>query len=357
LQGVTISGSTDGPASLSLNPNYLSFNAFGDVVMTTLIGHQALPATLQRIAIPDPMQQNRLLFEVVTKDDRQEGRYFLMLAPTQAGPHRLLIRKGDSVSHVLPLTDPSLQYHLSLQRKLAACSLQEQQAVKELRNTIGFGFEIKIESASVTELHISSGGDAARVDSALKGLTKLKTLEFSRSRLGPTGLPNLRHLADLKILRFSGAEIADGGLASVRQVPGLMALSFYDCRGITDEGLAHLEGLKHLKGLQLYREDFPKPGQPGAPRITDAGLAHLRGLTGLTSLNLMGQAITDAGLEHLKDLVNLTELCLAGDGITDAGLVHLKGMTRLKYLHLSNTRITEAGKATLKAKQPLLMTD
>ncbi|MCX6875518.1 MAG: hypothetical protein NTW21_17175 [Verrucomicrobia bacterium] len=357
LQQVTISGTTDGPASLDLDPNFLSFNACGDVVMSTLIGYQPVPATLKRSGIPDPTQQGRLLFEIVTKGDGPKARYFLVLSPTLAGPHRLLIRNGATLRHVLSLSDPNLLYQMKIQSQLAACSPREQQALDELRKSIGNAFQLKIEAGAVTELRVLGGVDAGRVDVALEGLTNLRTLDFSGSGLGPKGLPNLRHLARLERLWFSGGDIADAGLASMQPLPGLVNLGFYCCRGITDDGLAHLKGLQHLKGLWLNREDYPKPGQPSAPRVTDAGMEHLKGLTDLENLNLMGQAVTDAGLEHLKGLTHLSELYLAGDGITDAGLDHLQGMSRLGRLHLYQTRVTPAGRAALKAKLPLLNAD
>lgn len=354
LQQVTISGTTEGPVSLDLDPNYLSFNACGDVVMSTAIGYQPVSATLKRSGIPDPTQKGRLLFEIVTKGDGPKARYFLVLSPTLAGPHRLLIRNGAILRHVLPLSDPNLLYQMQIQSQLAACSPQEQQAVDELRKSIGNSFQLKIEAGAVTELRVLGGVDAGRVDAALKGLTNLRNLDFSGSDLGPKGLPNLRHLARLERLWFSGGDIADAGLASMQPLPGLVNLGFYCCRGITDDGLAHLKGLQHLKGLWVYREDYPKPGQPGTPRVTDAGMNHLKGLTDLANLNLMGQAITDAGLECLKGLTNLSELYLSGDGITDAGLDHLQGLSRLGRLHLFQTRVTPAGRAALKAKLPLL---
>ena len=106
LKWVTLQRTTKGPASLRLDPNGMGFNILGEPVYATLIGMDpySFPVTLKRIAIPDPTPQGRLLFEVVvTKPYRLVAGYFLVLSPTQAGPHRLLIRNGDSLQHVLPL--------------------------------------------------------------------------------------------------------------------------------------------------------------------------------------------------------------------------------------------------------------
>jgi hypothetical protein len=106
LKYVTFQRTTKGPASLRLDPNGMGFNILGDPVYTTLIGMEpdSFPVTLKRIEIPDPTPQGRILLEVVvTKPYRLESGYFLVLSPTRAGSHRLLIRNGDTLRHVLPL--------------------------------------------------------------------------------------------------------------------------------------------------------------------------------------------------------------------------------------------------------------
>jgi hypothetical protein len=354
LHCLTIRGALNGPARLDLDPNYLRFNAYGDAVGSTLMGYTPRGAALKRGKAADPSGQGRRLFEVVPDGPGLSARYFLVLGPTDAGPHRLLVREGAALRHVLPLHDPDRRYQLALQGELAASSPQEQQGIAEVRRAFGYGFWAKVEARQVVELHVRGGEDAARINPALRHLRNLKTLDFSGPRLSKAGLPDLRHLLRLEVLHFSGGPVSDAGLESIGRATRLRTLTFYCCPGITDEGVAHLRGLKDLRTLRLYREDFPGPGQPDRPRITDAGLEKLKGLTGLEYLDLMGQGITDAGLEHLKGLTSLKDLYLSGEGVTDQGLEHLRGLTRLRYLHLYRTGVTPAGEAKLKAALPML---
>ena len=354
LRRLAIRGTPNGPVSLDLDPNHLMFNAFGDVVGSTLIGNSPIKATLKRLEIPDPAKKGRLLFEVVTGGEALKAKYSLVLSPTERGPHRLLVREGDRLRHALPLHDPERRYHLALQRRLEETPAQERRAIADLRQRIGYGFRLKVESQSVVELAVHNGGDADRIDPLLKHLKNLRRLEFGGPQLSAAGLASLPELTKLEHLGFSSTHIDDRGLANLKDLPQLRGLSFYCCRGITDEGVAHLAGLKNLKSLQLYREDSLFKPDPKEKLVTDAGLENVKGLAELEYLNLMGQDITDTGLERLKGLTNLKKLYVSGDGITDAGLGHLKGLLHLERLHLFQTRVTPAGKAALRADLPVL---
>jgi hypothetical protein len=354
LQRLAIQGTLSGPARLTLDPNHLMVNAYGDVVGSTLMGFTPHRATLKRVKAEDPSGKGRRLFEIVPDGPALPARYFLVLGPTDSGPHRLLVHEGARLQQVLALHDPDRRYHLALQGELAECSPQEQRGIAAVRRAFGYGFRTKVASGKVVELHVWGGDDAARINPALKHLTNLKTLDFSGPGLSKAGLPDLRHLPLLEVLHFSGGPVSDAGLESIGGAMQLTALTFYCCVGITDEGITHLRGLKNLRTLRLYREDFPGRGRPNRPRITDASLQKLTGLTRLEYLDLMGQQVTDTGLEHLKSLTRLQYLYLSGDGITDKGLEHLRGLTGLRYLHLYQTGVTPAGEAKLKAAVPML---
>lgn len=349
---LAIRGTPNGPVSLDLDPNLLGFNIFGDVVLTTLIYAAPIKATLKRLELPDPAQKGRLVFEVVTGGEALEAEYFLVLSPTERGPHRLLVREGDRLRHVLPLYDPERRYHLALQPQLRETSADEQRAIDDLRQRIGYGFRLKVESQSIVELDVQSGGDSGRVDPALKHLKNLRRLTFSGPQLSVGGLASLPELTKLEHLGFNLAHIDDRVLASLKDLPQIRGLSFYGCRGITDQSVAHLACLKNLNSL--YIEDWFRSRDPNEKRVTDVGLENLKGFAELEHLNLMGHDITDTGLERLKGLTKLKELHVSGNGITDAGLGHLKGLLHLERLHLSQTRVTPAGKAALRASLPAL---
>ena len=105
-----VCGTLGGPALLHRNPNRFNFNAFGDVRGSTMMFRPPQPATLRLLPDRDPTGQGRRLFEAVlippqlkARQDRsglfrayyeeqaRHVRYILVVAPTTAGPHRLLI--------------------------------------------------------------------------------------------------------------------------------------------------------------------------------------------------------------------------------------------------------------------------
>ena len=81
--------------------------------------------------------------------------------------------------------------------------------------------------------------------------------------------------------------------AAIERVKGLTKLRELDLSGskITDAALRQLARFKHLECLDL--DDT---------QITDAGLKSLKPLRGIQELSLSNTKITDAGLDELKDL-------------------------------------------------------
>jgi hypothetical protein len=336
---------------LHLDDNQLGFDLAGDVRGSTLVYFPPYKATLRRIDVPDPLKKDRLLFDIEPAEKKPSLRYQLVLAPTDAGQHRLLVRDGGTLRQALPLHDPARRWHLEALASLENASAEQRQAIADLRQVAGYQFRFEVESDKVVKLSIQSGVDTDKVDPPLRHLPHLIALDFYGSRLTAAGLPSLGELRKLQSLYFSGAEVSDLGLENLRQAPQLTSLHCYCCSGITDAGVRHLGGLTRLRYLRLYREDALSPGFQG-PRITSTGLVHLKNLTELESLDLMGQDIDDVGLKHLGGLKNLKRLYASGNGITDRGLDHLKGLTQLEDLHLVGTQATLAGKMALKAKLP-----
>jgi hypothetical protein len=231
------------------------------------------------------------------------------------------------------------------------------QAVNSLADSIRILWEVKLGGAdlaklqtflSLTELFIPSATDLARFTAAISDCADLAF----RDALKPSLLCALFPFIDR-------AELIDGSLAitgrnnlpdqdtladgDLQALAGflqqywrhLVALNFFQCNRITDQGLAHLAGLTNLAILTLQY----------CVKITDQGLAHLAGLTKLSDLKIQhGFKITDQGLAHLSSLSNLSSLELSAAEITDQGLIHLKALTKLSSLDLSGCReITDQG--------------
>jgi serine/threonine protein kinase len=147
----------------------------------------------------------------------------------------------------------------------------------------------------------------------------------------------LMDFGPIQLLDLSHSYITNAGLAQLRKLTGLQRLNLWDCMGITEVGLHHLEALKGLTSLGLSGCD-----------ITDWGLRHLKALPNLTDLDLAGcSEITDAGLTHLQALPKLANLRLSGIRITDKGIAELKPLTNLASLELVGTTVTDLGVAQL----------
>ena len=106
--------------------NSVSFNAFGDAVMSTAGYFIPSQVTFRQIKSPDPDHWRLFAVEplagpqgnatspekVLSVDearrsfnDRVPGKCFLALSPTESGPHRLIIRDGEKTRYVLPIHD------------------------------------------------------------------------------------------------------------------------------------------------------------------------------------------------------------------------------------------------------------
>lgn len=110
---------------------------------------------------------------------------------------------------------------------------------------------------------------------------------------------------------------------------------------IGDTGLDDLKELPNLKHLHL-----------DSTEITDVGLEKLRCLPDLEGLKLSSTEISDAGLEDVGALSNLKYLHLSSTEITDRGLKHLGGLQSLESLALLQTQVSEEGVKELQQALP-----
>lgn len=351
---LVIRGTLDGPGQLGLDPNRLTLDSEGKIQGSTCMAYTPITVRIKPVDTPDLDQKGRKVYDLVPDQGKLTRKYSLVLSPTEAGPHHLLIQEGERVVGTYPLVDPDRKEHQELGSKLARTSAEERQAIADIRKLIRYAFRFRVETnRTVTFLYVPDAGAIGRFDPALRGLTNLTHLSFQDGQLGPAGLSSIRHMASLKILDFANSDIDEGGLACVEVAPQLEALSFFGSRGLSDAGVAHFRGLDNLKRLDMRNASFTAKG-PKAPGVTDAGLKHLAGLTKLEHLDLQGHHITDEGLKHLRGMTNLQFLALSSPGITDAGLKHLEGLEKLRTLYLDGTRTTLDGRAALKAKLPVL---
>jgi internalin A len=220
--------------------------------------------------------------------------------------------------------------------------------------------------ANLEELTFSDSLSAEAL-AAMKGLKRLKKLEFSRDRVTFTDAMRVlvvdwgrsrRAAAKMILQAEEGGEgqvfslswewvlpgailsslapgnknfaVADNDLEVLADFPELERLKFPD--GIGDEGFAHLASLKRLRRLLM-----------GESKVTDAGLVHLQGLEKLEHLYLGDAKITDAGLKYLRTLTKLQTLEFEAARLTDEGVKELAALESLIALRFNGAEITSAG--------------
>ncbi|MEO6711139.1 MAG: hypothetical protein ABI054_11685 [Planctomycetota bacterium] len=143
------------------------------------------------------------------------------------------------------------------------------------------------------------------------------------------GLPDseihlLARFQNLETLDFHGgwavkdALVTDDGLRQLvlLELPRLDLLNLGRCRGITDQGLAHVARMQTIRWL----------GLSACSGITDAGLPSLLSARNLTGLDLRGcSGITDAGIQQLAAKTNWLEIWFGGcPNVTSAGVARLQ---------------------------------
>jgi Leucine-rich repeat (LRR) protein len=317
---IGLEGSLGGAGKLSLDPNYITVDAFGEPGMTTLMGFQPHPVTIRPVETADPLGLERRLYQVLSDDPRNANRCFLVLGKTEAAAHRLLLYQGDSVRLIVPMSDPNRRRQETAQAELNEVSSQEQQAIAALREIMGYGFTYTVAQGKVTRLNVGGQVELSPFDAALADLPHLESLELY-GRLSPPGLPSLGKLSQLKNLSFSSVRVQPEATAFLQTLDRLESLSFYISPGVDDTVLRHMSGLTNLRFLRIYDELPPGVSFADHPHVTDRGLAMLTDLRALESLDLFGEGITDTGLVSLRHLKNLKSLNFHSARVTVPGLI------------------------------------
>jgi len=171
---------------------------------------------------------------------------------------------------------------------------------------------------------------------------------------------------EITALSFSQPEcsfcLLDGHLKYVPTLKQLRTVDLYNCRSISDKGMAYLDtlpnlveidaaGVRHLSGngfAQLI--NLKKMQVIHAERIKNPGvmLAALQGSTSLTVLELRQSGVENQDCRLLATLTNLELLDLCNNHLDDTGLNALVHLRKLTALNLHKNRITSKSIETLK---------
>ncbi len=144
-----------------------------------------------------------------------------------------------------------------------------------------------LRTLGLSTYHISDPGIAT-----LKQM-KLESLFVTSSKKGEDGAatmacPGKLPFVNALVLAAAFSNVKDEDLASLKGVTNLRGLMLSDTK-ITDAGLAHLKGLTSLVSLDL-----------SFSAVTDEGLKQLHGLDNLKSLNLRFTKVTEEGKRALE---------------------------------------------------------
>lgn len=193
----------------------------------------------------------------------------------------------------------------------------------------------------------------------LSKLKSLETLSLSHINLTDEGLKPIAVFKSLRRINLSYTQITDAGLAYLKDLDLLERLDLYG-NNITGKGLSHLSEIRSLRNLYLNLSSITDNKLNSLSKlkslevlslfktnISDIGLSHIKNLNSIQELNLRRTRVTDAGLDYVSRLVSLESLSLPR-GTTDAGLAKLKGLTKLKQLNIGHMQLTETGLERLK---------
>ncbi|CAO3615427.1 unnamed protein product [Cunninghamella blakesleeana] len=159
-------------------------------------------------------------------------------------------------------------------------------------------------------------------------------------------LPNREHeinglMARLKDVPLRSLDLTgfvnldDEGVEYISKISKLKSLNLSRTK-VTDEGLSLLKNLSYLE--ELYLDNTI---------ITDQGLLHLTGLRNLSTLSLCGTSVTNEGLmaigdvEHTNVAATIQYLNLRYcKGISNQGVKAIANMINMTHLNLDHTNVT-----------------
>jgi pyridoxine 5'-phosphate synthase PdxJ len=192
-----VKGTPGGAGGLVLDPNFITFDYFGEPMMSTAIGCQPHEITLNPAKDADPLGHGRRLYWAVSKDPKNTNRVAVVLARTEVGPHRVLLYRGDQVGFIVPAFLADRRRQEIDTAEFAGLSAGEQQAIAGLRRAIGHD----LTDASVP---------------ILTGMTELQELALSGHGFTDAGLGGLAELTKLRSLRLFETAVTTNGVAALK---------------------------------------------------------------------------------------------------------------------------------------------
>jgi hypothetical protein len=314
---ISIGGEIGSTGWLINDQNSVSRDAFGEVLMSTLVGYGRKPFILKERKLKDPTSKERKIVDLIatqipaSSDREGPSRLFsLVFDAKSVGADRLLISTDGLLSNVEAFRDTKRERFMQTRRAVAS-SAADLEVVDRAHELVGSGVDFTIEGGQIVGATVNETGVVPSLLILFPSLQSLKRLQFTNCR-------NKSFTSDIEFLP---------------QLRNLESLSFY-VTPISDPVLVYVGQLPKLKHLRIY-DELPRGVLPNSvPHVTDAGLQHLAGLKELTDLSLEGPGITDKGLQSLQSLPKLSDLHLHVTGVTIRGAVEFKKSNSKVHLNM-----------------------
>ena len=291
--------------------------------------------------IEDPSKQGRRLFDVVLKKtteelDSSKEEFSFVLAPTIAGPHRLIIRKAGNVENVQPLYNYQWRRYLGDRANLRGTSTDEQRAIARIRELIGRGLDFETYDPHTLNLQIRD--------------RTITSLSFTGEDGNDDTLRQLVHLPNLgRLDLIDCVSISSKGFSPIGRLAGLRVLRFYGTP-IPDSVLRQVANLRNLRTLDIFHKTADGLPPKAVPHLTDDGAPAIATLKQLTYLRI--SHVTDRSLSSIASLTALRELALCGKGFTSLGLIHVRRLKNLRRLEFIQTSIQPSAGIQLIRSMP-----
>jgi Leucine-rich repeat (LRR) protein len=196
-------------------------------------------------------------------------------------------------------------------KRLAACRSLRSVWLDNTKVT-GHGVESLLQLTYLTDL-ICAGVVLSHEDVA--GIVnygkRLETIALSLT--GDDDVAAVVKMPRLKNLSLVSSPVTDRCVEIIASNPRLKVVGFSGCRGISDQGIAHLRKMPQLEYVWLSDTG-----------ITDAGAAHLVGLKQLNNLVYSSTRVGHGAVPFLKQMTSLRHLNVVGTQMTAADIAELR---------------------------------
>ena len=294
VASIAVTMNLNGNSNISVDPNGVWISDFGDSGGQTNMGSSGINVDFVDQKLPDPLGLGRRLFLLKQKKwnltpllKQPSVEYLMVVAAKSSGSHRLIVKKNQRITDVIPMFETGWQAH---NRDINRVKKKHRLALNELRLLCGNRYNAGV------------GNDGSVLSLGLFTDLSQDVLDLICTFDEMTGF------------YFRGADkvLTEQGWSRLSQLKQLKSLEFVGPVG-DDNLLKAIGSLRELNKLGLY-------GTSGS--ITDAGVAHLANCTKLKRLTLSGSGISDVSLQAFKQLDQLEHLTIYQSKITVPALVN-----------------------------------